>query len=380
MPTPEKLLSPYDPKQSEAAMYQLWLDNRCFAANANSDKPPFSMVLPPPNVTGVLHVGHGLMLVIQDILARFHRANGYETLWLPGTDHASIATQSKVEKMMSKEGLRRGDLSRENFLDRINAFALESQTTILSQFKSMGASLDWDRLTYTLDDTRVAAVRRAFIDMHKAGLIYQGDRVVNWDPKGQTVISDDEVNHEEAKGTLYTFKYSADFPIAISTTRPETKLGDTAIAVHPDDVRYQQYIGQTFDVKGFADAAELTITVIADREVDPEFGTGALGVTPAHSKTDEAMARANDLPFVAVINEYAKIVDGFGQLSGKKTTVARAEIVTWLETNDLLIESKEVDQNISKAERTGGIIEPLPKLQWWIDVNKEITNLYESNF
>ena len=226
---PEKFLAPYDPSSTEKRIYTTWIDHGCFTADAASEKPAFSMMLPPPNVTGTLHVGHSLMLVIQDILARYHRMSGYETLWLPGTDHAAIATQTKVEKQLQKEGIRKNDMSREAFVDRVNQYALESQQTIIEQFKSMGASLDWSRLAYTMDEERTRAVNHAFKKMYDAGLIYRGHKVINWDPKGQTVISDDEVVYEPSKATLYTFRYSHDFPLSISTTRPETKLGDTAV-------------------------------------------------------------------------------------------------------------------------------------------------------
>lgn len=377
---PEKFLNAYNPKETEEKIYKEWEKSGYFnpdnlkveniIRNKEGKEETFSIILPPPNVTGTLHVGHSLMLTIQDIMARFYRMNGYRTLWLPGTDHAAIATQSVVEKLISKEeGKNKYDLGREEFLKRINSFVEESQNTILSQFRSMGASLDWSRLTFTLDEKRNFAVNTMFKKMYDDGLIYQGNRIVNWDPKGQTVISDDEIVYEERKATFYTFKYSHDFPISISTTRPETKVGDTAVAVNPDDKRYKEFVGKEYEVN-FCNVP-LKVKIIADSEVDPEFGTGALGVTPAHSQIDWEMAEKNKLEKKQVINEYAKMINTNKELDGKKVLEAREIIVNWLKENNLLEKEEEIAQNVSTAERTGGIIEPLPKLQWFIAVNKE---------
>ncbi|MEI6478977.1 MAG: valine--tRNA ligase, partial [bacterium] len=287
-----------------------------------------------------------------------------------GTDHAAIATQSRVEKEISKkEKLSRHDLGREELLKRVRKFAKESHDTIVSQLKVFGASCDWSREAFTLDDKRNFAVRTAFKEMYDTGLIYRGHRIVNWDPKGQTTISDDEIVYEERKAKLYTFKYSKDFPISISTTRPETKVGDTAVAVHPDDERYQKFIGKTYNVEFCG--VPLSIKIIADKHVEKDFGTGALGVTPAHSMIDAEMAERHDLPSIQVINEFAKMIVGGENILGKKTTDAREVIVEWLKTEGLLEKEEEISQNVSTAERTGGIIEPLPKLQWFIAVDKE---------
>jgi valyl-tRNA synthetase len=368
----EKFLSGYNPSETERRIQKLWQDHDCFRADADSKKPPFSMVLPPPNVTGILHNGHALMIVIQDILARYHRMRGFETLWLPGTDHAAISTQVKVEKLLAKEGKRKHDFSRKEFLERVNTFALESQETIISQIKSMGASLDWSRLSYTLDADKSHAVRVAFKSMYDAGLIYQGDKVINWDPKGQTVVSDEEVFHEKTTSTLYTFRYSDDFPIAIATTRPETKLGDTAIAVHPDDERYKKFIGEILHVEDFC-GISLSIKIIADEHVDPEFGTGALGVTPAHSQTDAELAEKHDLDMIKVINEYAKIDLPESTVHGLKTTQAREQIIEWLRERSLIEKEETIEQNLSRSDRTNDVIEPLPKKQWFISVTNEFT-------
>jgi len=372
----EKYLQPYNSKETEEKIYKIWEESGFFnpnnlpKINGKEREETFSMILPPPNVTGILHIGHADMLAIQDTVIRFQRMLGKKTLWLPGTDHAAIATQTKVEKILAKEKIKKHDLGREKFLERVNEFAINSQETIISQTKRMGSSLDWSRLAFTLDEKRNFAVKTAFKKMYEDGLIYRKDKVINWDPKGQTVISDDEVVHEDRKAIFYTFKYSKDFPIAISTTRPETKVGDTAVAVNPNDERYKKFIGQSFEIDNFC-GTKLSIKIIADREVDPEFGTGALGVTPAHSKIDEKMAQENNLPSKKVINEYAKIENAGEILEGKKVLEAREIIVDWLKKENLMIEEKEIEQSVATAERSGAIIEPLPKLQWFIDVNKK---------
>ena len=380
---PEKFLSPYNSLEVENKIYQAWLSSGYFnpdnlpqenlLKDENGKAKAFSIVLPPPNVTGTLHTGHAIMLTIQDIMIRFKRLSGYKTLWLPGTDHAAIATQSVVEKkILKEEGKNRFEIGREEMLKKINDFAKNSHDIIINQTKKMGCSLDFSREAFTLDEKRNLAVRTAFKKMYEDGLIYRGNRVVNYDVKGQTTISDDEVIYEERKAKLYTFKYSKDFPISIATTRPETKIGDTAVAVHPDDVRYQNFIGKTFEVSFYS--SKLKIKIISDKNIDKDYGTGALGVTPAHSQIDFEMAQKNNLEVKQIINEYGKIINTNTDLDGKKTLEAREMIVSWLKENDLLENEIEISQNISLAERTGGIIEPLPKLQWFIDVEKNFSH------
>ncbi len=374
----DKFLRPYNPEENEDAIYQRWQDSgffnpdTCIAKGVTkADAETFSIVLPPPNVTGTLHMGHAAMLAIEDALVRYHRMRGKRTLWIPGTDHAAIATQSKVEKeIYKKEKKTRHGLGREEFLKRVAQFAQESGDTIVSQVKKMGSSVDWSREAFTLDEKRTRAVYTAFKRMYDDGLIYRGARIVNWDPKGQTTVSDDEVVHEERQATLYTFRYFPNFPISIATTRPETKVGDTAVAVHPEDTRYTKYVGKTFT--GTFAGVPLTIRVIADSSVDKEFGTGALGVTPSHSQADWDIAERHGIAErPEVINEYAKMTALAGPLvEGKKVVEAREIIVVWLKENGLLEKEEAVAQNVSTAERTGGIIEPLPKLQWWIDTEK----------
>lgn len=384
IPTP--LLSPYKPETSEVVVIDiqeksdLANPDTCIKLGLTSESAPhFSIVLPPPNVTGTLHLGHGLMATLQDISIRFARMNGMRSLWIPGTDHAAIATQSKVEKEISKkEGKSRYDLGREELLRRVETFAQESHDTIVSQTKRLATSLDWSREAYTLDEQRNLAVRTVFKKMYDDGLIYQGSRIVNWDPKGQTTIADDEIVYEERDSVLYTFKYSKDFPISISTTRPETKIGDTAVAVHPSDERYAAYIGKTYDMDFCG--AKISVKIVADESVEKDFGTGALGVTPAHSAIDADIAKRHNLPSIQVIDEKARMIvepgsplfDSEKQI-GMKTTDARTKVVEWIREQGLLEKEEKIKQRVSTAERTGAVIEPLPKTQWWVAVNKPFT-------
>lgn len=366
----------YDSKQVEGRIYQLWEKSGFFNPDKlpKRHKKPFSMVLPPPNVTGVLHMGSALMLAIEDTMIRYQRMRGRKTLWIPGTDHASIATETKFLK---EKKISRSDYNdkRDEFITLINEFALENQSSILKQMRAMGASLDWSRLKFTLDETHNNAVQEAFIRMHEKGIIEMGKglyTIINWDVKGQTVVNDDEVIYEQGKAKLYTFRYDKDFPIPISTTRPETKFGDCAVAVNPKDLRYKKFIGQTFNPEFLG--KKLSIKIIGDPSVDQNFGTGALGVTPAHSKVDAEMAIRHNLSSIQVINEYGKMMENTSPLVvDKKTTEAREVIVNSLKENNLLEKEEEIEQSIPRAQRSGGIIEPLPKRhQFFVRVNKKI--------
>lgn len=374
----DKFLKPYNPVETESAIYKMWEESGFFNPDiciekgiTAPDAPTFSMVLPPPNVTGILHLGSSMMCTIQDIYVRKNRMAGLRTLWIPGTDHAAIATQTVVEKKLDKEeGKRRHDLGRDAFLEKVNAFAEDSKTNIRKQLRALGSSLDWSREAYTLDEKRTVAVRTVFKKMYDDGLIYRKNRVINWDPKGQTTISDDEIVYEERDAVMYTFKYSKDFPISISTTRPETKFGDSAVAVHPEDERYTQYIGQTFKTDFLGEPIE--IQIIADHEVDKDFGTGALGVTPCHSMVDYEIAERHSLVGKQIIDEYGKMTAGPEGVMGAKVAEARKKVAELLKDAGLIEKEEAVKQNVSTAERSGAIIEPLPKLQWFIDVNKPI--------
>ncbi|MEI6511390.1 MAG: valine--tRNA ligase [Candidatus Uhrbacteria bacterium] len=364
----------YDATNYEDGIYAAWEASGLFNPdNLPGDRPEaFSIVLPPPNVTGTLHMGHAVMLAIEDIMVRFARMRGKKTLWIPGTDHAAIATSTKVENILFKtEGKTRHDVGREEFLRRVEAFAQDSHDTIVNQCKKMGASLDWSREAYTLDAKRNHAVNVAFKKMYDDGLIYRGHRVINWDPVGQTTISDIEIVYKEVEATLYTFRYAKDFPIAISTTRPETKVGDTAVAVHPDDERYAAFVGKTFENIPFA-GTTISITVVADKEVDPTFGTGALGVTPAHSLIDADIAARHGLAMKQVIGADGRMtVDAGTLVAGQTTKEARDTVAAWLRAQGLVEGEEKTMQNLATAERSGGTVEPIPMLQWFMAVRKE---------
>ncbi|MFA6585613.1 MAG: valine--tRNA ligase [Candidatus Paceibacterota bacterium] len=374
----ERLLKPYDPKETEDKIYKLWEESGFFNPDicikngiTKSNTESFSIVLPPPNVTGSLHTGHALTLIIEDIMIRYARMNGKNTLWLPGTDHAAIATQSKVEKLLEKEGIRKNDIGREEFLKKVEKYAQDSHNTIVGQAKKMGASLDWSREAFTLDEKRNLAVKTAFKQMYDDGLIYRGNRMVNWDPKGQTVISDDEIVYEERKNKFYTFKYG---PFEISTARPETKFGDKYVVMHPDDKRYKDWKHmQKIKLEWINGPIEATI--IKDEMIDMEFGTGVMTITPWHSHEDFALAEKYKLDKEQIIDKYGKLLPIAQEFAGMKILDAREKIVEKLKSKGLLI---SVDENyinrVATAERTGGIIEPQIMLQWFIDVNKKISS------
>jgi valyl-tRNA synthetase len=367
----------YNPKDHEDEIYAQWEESGLFNPdNLPGDRTePFAVMMPPPNVTGVLHLGHALENTIMDIGVRYHRMNEKKAVLVPGTDHAAVATQAKVEGMLMKDGMKnpRAELGRDGLLEKIREFAEDSKATILNQVRKMGTSADWSRLAYTFDEDRSRAVNEMFVRMYNDGLIYRGHRVVNWSVKGQSTASDDEIEHEERKTTLYTFRYSKDFPIPIATVLPETKLGDTAVAVHPEDERYKEYIGQTFTVDVGA-AEPLSIDVIADEEVDPEYGTGALGVTPAHSTTDFEMYQRNkEIGLIQVIGSDGKITQAGGQAyAGLPVKEAREKFVEWLRAEELMISEEEITHNISLSDRFKDEIWPMPMEQWFIDVNRDI--------
>ncbi len=368
------LTKPFNAESVEASIYSTWEKSGYFNPDnlPGERKTPYTIILPPPNVTGTLHAGHAIMLAIQDTLIRHKRMQGYKTLWLPGTDHAAIATQSVVEKKIIKEeGKSRHDLGREEMLKRINEFTLASQDTILSQFRSMGASLDWSRLAFTLDDKRNLAVKTMFTKMYEDGLIYQGHRIVNWDPKGQTTISDDELVYVEEKSKFYYFKYG---PFVIGTARPETKFGDKYVVMHPNDIRYKEYThGQKLTVEWINGPIEATI--IKDESVDPEFGTGVMTITPWHSVVDFELAQKYKLDYEQIIDKYGKLLPVAGEeFKGLKIKDAREKIVAKLEAKGLVEKVEDYTHNISTAERTGGIVEPQIMKQWFVAVNKSFTH------
>jgi len=387
----EKFLKPYDHAETEGKIYKEWEESGLFNPDVCVDKgftkpdaETFSIVLPPPNVTGTLHTGHAYMLAIEDMIVRHQRMSGKRTLWLPGTDHAAIATQTKVEKELAKQKIRKSDLSREDFLDKVNDFAQKSHDTIVGQVRKMGSSIDWTREAFTMDEKRSFAVRTAFKNMYDAGLIYQGTKIINWDPKGQTTISDDEIVYAEEKTKFYYFKYG---PFTIGTSRPETKFGDKYVVMHPDDKRYAEYKhGQTIDLEWIN--GPITSTIIKDEAIDMEFGTGVMTITPWHSAVDFEIAERHDLDKEQIIDKYGKLLPIAGEeFAGMKITDAREKIVEKLDSKGLVVKiDNEYVHNVATAERSGANIEPQIMKQWFIDVNKkfkmehsEITGINEGD-
>jgi len=372
-----KISKTYEPQKYENKIYKFWEKSGFFNPDnlkLPKNSKPYTIILPPPNITDKLHLGHSSVLAIEDLLIRFHRMKGYRTLWLPGTDHAAIATQNAVEKKLLKEkDITRHQLGKTEFLKEVWKFLRQTRTIILKQTKRMGASLDWSRIAFTLDDQRKKAVKKMFCDMYKEGIIYQGERIVNWCPRCHSTLADDELEYQKQKTKLYTFKYSPDFPITIATTRPETKLGDTAVAVNPKDKRYKKFIGKSYKVNFLN--IPLKIKIITDRQVDMNFGTGALGVTPAHSLTDWKMAEENKLNIVKVINEDGKVKTGFGEFSGNSISQARKRIVSKLKKQKLLKKEEDISHNIALCYRCGTTIETLPSKQWFVAVDKKIKRL-----
>ena len=369
----------YNPQEVEDKIYKKWEESGKFNPDnleLPEDVEKFVISMPPPNVTGVLHLGHALENTLMDTMIRYQRMCGKKALLIPGTDHAAIATQAKVEKDLIVSGKYknpRKELGKEKLLEIIREYSERSKATILSQICKMGTSCDWGRLAYTFDEKCSKAVNEIFVMMYKDELIYRGYRVVNWSVRGQSTCSDDELVYIERPAKLYTFKYSKDFPIPIATTRPETKLGDTAVAVHPDG-KWKEYIGKTFEIENFADSVNLKIKVIGNKKVDNEFGTGAVGVTPAHSMVDfEMYEKEGTIDFIQVIDKdgLMRTIVGskYAYLSVEET---REEVVQWLKENNLLRKEEDIVQNVSTSDRFGDIVEVLPMSQWFIDVNKII--------
>ena len=363
----KELETKYTPSQFEDKIYQMWETAGYFKPEVNPKGKPFTIMMPPPNVTGVLHIGHALVLTIQDTIVRFRRMQGRNSLWLPGMDHAGIATQTVVKKKLDKEGINYRTLGREKFIEEAWQWKKEHGGVIIEQTRKMGASCDWTREKFTLDDDLSQAVTEAFIELYQQGLIYRGNYIVNFCPKCATAISDDEVEHIPTKTKLYFFKYDKNFPITIATTRPETKLGDTAVAVNPKDKRYKKFVGKEFAIN--LDGVKRKIKIISDRAVDMGFGTGALGVTPAHSMTDWLMAEENHLEKPKIIDEHGRMTAEAGKkYQDLKVLEAQRKIVAYLKGKGLLEKEEEIEHNLAVCYRCGGAIEPLPSLQWFVKV------------
>ncbi len=358
----------YDPNSVEPKWYQRWLENRDFVANLESSKPAFSIVMPPPNITGVLTLGHVLNDTIQDILARRARMQGSEVLWLPGMDHAGIGTQTAVEKYLRRtENKTRHDLGRDEFLRRVLEWQDKHGGIIIEQLKRLGCSCDWSRQRYTLDDAYAAAVQKVFVDLYNKGLIYRGRRMINWDPAAQTALSDEEVISKPQKGYLYFVRYEiVEEPgrfLEVATTRPETIMADTAMAFHPGDKRYADLLGK----HAWRPLARHKIPIIADKAIDPEFGTGVLKVTPAHDTLDFEIGQRHDLPIIDVLDPDGRInCPLVPELHGLDRFEARKKAAELLEARGLLAKAEPYENNIGFSDRSDVPIEPRISEQWFL--------------
>ncbi|MER6764992.1 MULTISPECIES: valine--tRNA ligase [Amycolatopsis] len=355
----------WDPAAEEAPMYDRWVAAGYFTADASSEKPPFSIVLPPPNVTGSLHMGHALNHTLMDAMSRRRRMQGYEVLWLPGMDHAGIATQNVVERQLAGEGLSRHDLGREKFVERVWEWKAEYGGKILGQMKRLGDGVDWSRERFTMDENLSKAVQTVFKNFYDAGLIYRAERIINWCPRCQTALSDIEVDHNDDDGELVSIRYGdGDASIVVATTRAETMLGDTAVAVHPDDERYAHLVGTEIELP----LTGRKIPVVADRHVDPEFGTGAVKVTPAHDPNDFEIGRRHDLPMLTVMNERAEVTVP-GPFEGLDRFEARPAVVAALrEQGRIVAEKRPYVHAVGHCSRCDTVVEPRLSLQWWVKV------------
>ncbi|EMF0231226.1 valine--tRNA ligase [Enterococcus hirae] len=364
--TEEKNLSTkYNPQEVEAGRYEKWLEQDLFKPSGDQKAKPYSIVIPPPNVTGKLHLGHAWDTTLQDMLIRQKRMQGFDTLWLPGMDHAGIATQAKVEEKLRQQEISRYDLGREKFVDQVWEWKEEYASHIREQWAKMGLSLDYSRERFTLDDGLSEAVRKVFVTLYEKGLIYRGEYIINWDPQARTALSDIEVIHKEIEGAFYHMSYElADGSgvVEIATTRPETMLGDTAIAVHPEDERYQALIGK----KVILPLVNKEIPIIADTYVDMEFGTGVVKITPAHDPNDFEVGNRHDLPRVNVMNENGTMNDLAGKYAGMDRFEARKAIVSDLKEIGRLIKIEKMIHNVGHSERTGVVIEPRLSTQWFV--------------
>jgi valyl-tRNA synthetase len=364
-----KLPKVYEPAAYEADIYALWEQSGVFVADPTSKKEHFSISMPPPNETGTLSLGHSLFLTLQDIMARFARQKGKDVLWLPGTDHAALAVNAIIEKKLAEEGTNKHAIGRDAFLERTREFVGNSRNTMLGQMRAMGASADWTRLRYTLDESLNRCVNETFVKMYNDGLIYRGSRIVNWDPNLETNVSDDEVVYAEEKGKFYTFQYG---PFQISTARPETKFGDKYVVMHPDDKRYAKYKqGDTFEAEWIN--GKVTATVIKDEAIDPEFGTGVMTITPWHSMVDFEIAERHNLDKEQIIDFQGKLLPVAEEFAGMHIDEARPKIVEKLAQKGLLIKTDDnYIHNVAINERGKGKIEPQIRLQWFVDVNKPV--------
>ncbi|WP_321532434.1 valine--tRNA ligase [uncultured Desulfuromonas sp.] len=363
----DELAKGYEPHDFETKWYQTWEENGYFHADETSSKPPYSIVIPPPNVTGVLHMGHALNNTMQDILARWKRMTGHEVLWMPGTDHAGIATQNVVEKQLASEGKDRHDVGRDAFIERVWQWREESGGQIINQLKRLGASCDWQRERFTMDDGLSKAVREVFVSLYEEGLIYRDNRLINWCPRCHTALSDLEVEHDDKKGNLWHLRYpvkGTDQVLVVATTRPETMLGDTAVAVHPDDERYTDLIGKMIELP----LTGREIPIIADDYVDKEFGSGAVKITPAHDFNDFEMGKRHNLENINILDESGVVNENGGAYQGMERYAAREKVVADLDALGLLEKIDDHLNSVGECYRCKTVIEPYMSLQWYVDV------------
>ena len=355
----------YEPKDFEDRIYKNWTEKRYFEANPESIKPKFSIVMPPPNITGVLHMGHGMDNTLQDIIVRYKRMQGFETLWVPGIDHASIATEAKIVEQMKKEGITKEQIGREGFLKRAWEWKEKYGGTILTQLRKMGVSCDWSRVSFTMDESLTKAVEKVFVDLYNKGLIYKGERMINWCPTCKTSISDAEVEYEEEAGHLWHIKYATPdgkAAITVATTRPETMLGDTAIAVHPDDERYADLIGKTVVLP----IMNKEIPIVADTYVEKDFGTGAVKITPAHDPNDFEVGLRHNLEVIKVFTDDGKMNNLIPKYEGMDRFEARKAIVEDLEELGVLVKTENYSHNVGKCYRCHQTVEPAVSKQWFV--------------
>lgn len=370
----------YEPQKFEKEIYKNWEEVGYFKARVNENKKPFTIVMPPPNITGKLHLGHALNNTIQDIIIRYKRMQGYEACWIPGTDHASISTEAKVVEKIKNEGKSKDELGRDKFLEECWDWTKEYGGTIKRQLRTVGVSCDWDRDSFTMDKNLTRAVRKVFKKMYDEGLIYRGNRIVNWDPEAKTALSDAEVYHKDQEGHLWYIKYffedSNDF-ITIATTRPETMLGDLAVAVNPEDERFKEKIGKNLILP----LVGRKIPLIEDSYVDMEFGTGCVKITPSHDPNDFEVGKRHKLGQCVVIDEGAKIKEGYGKYSGLDRYDARKLMIEDLEKENLLVKTETIEHAVGYSERTNVVIEPLISKQWFVkmeDLAKDAIEVYKS--
>ena len=361
----KELAKQYDPKDVEDRIYKMWLDGKYFHAKCEEGKETYTIVIPPPNITGQLHMGHALDNTLQDILIRFKRMQGYDTLWLPGTDHASIATEAKIVEAMKKEGITKDDLGRDGFLERAWEWKRQYGGRIIEQLKKLGSSCDWDRERFTLDEGCNKAVREVFVNLYEKGLIYRGERIINWCPHCKTSISDAEVEYEEQAGHFWHLRYpfvDGSGYLELATTRPETLLGDTAVAVNPNDERYKDLIGKELDLP----IVHRKIPVVADDYVEMDFGTGVVKITPAHDPNDFEVGLRHNLPVICVMTDDAKITDDYPKYAGLDRYEARKAIVADLEAEGALVKVEDYTHNVGTCYRCGTTVEPAVSKQWFV--------------